>query len=973
MAVLSSTWSIYLRYLRTLQETPPRWLLLSPALVVGLVMVTFFIRSLFVPYLGIDVAYVQGRWIVSQIDKNGAAYRDDIRSGDEVVAVNRRPPDEIAHGMLYIGAYHIHSVAVTDPAGRLIRSSSADGPVPISALDESIGLFTVSSAFWLVGSLSFLRRPRSKPAIYLYLMSQVVALAPVASLGSIRSWPEAREIEVVALVLTPWIVVRFFLEFPFERHARLFGKDIRWFVYLPALALLASYVAAGHKENAFYIWFRPFVLWGVALGFTISFGSVLHAFVTSVSGRTRQQIAILLAGIIAGMSPMVGLSILPEMLNGSALVPIGISTTGLIALPLALGYLVQTDRLFDINRAIGRVLSYGLSLCLFLAGYVLLIWAVSTINPTLDLTERFLQISLIFTGLVAITFNRVRGKVHSIIEGRLNKGRYDYAQAASAITTEISSSQVDLEEIARVLASSVGHFLGVSGVCVLLNDEGRRTVAAAYGIYTEDTVEQSGLQIWCNDLDRDHHLPNMAPPEARAAFLIPLFGNARQVGMLIIGRKPSGCQFGVDDIYFLDSVSRQASMAIDKALLLQEARERAAELEKALRRLQEYATLLEARHNVDQAILAAQSPRLIAEVVLEHIRNLVPCEWTFVLLFDVEGSGATVLASHGENGDLLSAGRYMPGVRISYAKLLHKKDKIKVITDVLALPQPPPLVQALIADGARSLLFIPLVSAGELIGFLGLGASVPAAFATEHISIASEITASLAVALEQARLHEQVSLGHKQLQSLSKRVVEVAETERRTIARELHDEVGQVLTGLKLLLEVSEGLPTDAVRSHIGEAKSLAGQLLDKVRDMSLQLRPAILDDLGLLPALLWHCERYATQTGVQVSLEHREVEGQRFSPEIETAAYRIVQEGLTNVARHAGVAEATVRLWANTDMLGLCIEDHGAGFDVQAALASGTSGGLTGIRERASLLGGHLTIESASGIGTRLIVELPQ
>jgi signal transduction histidine kinase len=197
------------------------------------------------------------------------------------------------------------------------------------------------------------------------------------------------------------------------------------------------------------------------------------------------------------------------------------------------------------------------------------------------------------------------------------------------------------------------------------------------------------------------------------------------------------------------------------------------------------------------------------------------------------------------------------------------------------------------------------------------------------------------------------------------------ESERRRIARELHDEVGQLLTRLDLMLKLITRLPAERIPERLSEAQALVSELATRIRELSLDLRPAMLDDLGLLPALLWHFERYAAQTGVRVSLEHAGLE-QRFPPDVETAAYRIVQEALTNVARHAGVSEATVRLWANSDRLHIQIEDQGGGFDPRAALAASVSSGLVGMRERANLAGGQLVIEAAPGSGARLMAEFP-
>jgi signal transduction histidine kinase len=128
---------------------------------------------------------------------------------------------------------------------------------------------------------------------------------------------------------------------------------------------------------------------------------------------------------------------------------------------------------------------------------------------------------------------------------------------------------------------------------------------------------------------------------------------------------------------------------------------------------------------------------------------------------------------------------------------------------------------------------------------------------------------------------------------------------------------------------------------------------------------------LGLVPALLWLFERYTTQTGIQVDFKHGDIE-RRFDPDIETAAYRIVQEALTNVARYAGVNDVYVRLWVDQMKLYIQIEDQGEGFEPQAAISAGTSSGLSGMHERAMLLGGNLEINSAPEKGTQITAELP-
>ena len=211
---------------------------------------------------------------------------------------------------------------------------------------------------------------------------------------------------------------------------------------------------------------------------------------------------------------------------------------------------------------------------------------------------------------------------------------------------------------------------------------------------------------------------------------------------------------------------------------------------------------------------------------------------------------------------------------------------------------------------------------------------------------------------------EQLRQSHDSLESLSRRLVELQEAERRALARELHDEVGQILAGLKLHLEGAK-IPVPE------EVQSLLGKLSSRVRDLSMDLCPPMLDELGLLPTLLWHFERYHAQTGVRVDFQHSGPVG-RFASKVETAAFRIVQEALTNVARHARVQEVSVSLEAHPDRIELRVEDRGVGFRPESAWTEAASG-LTGMRERARLVGGRFRIDSAPGAGTRLTAELPR
>lgn len=248
-----------------------------------------------------------------------------------------------------------------------------------------------------------------------------------------------------------------------------------------------------------------------------------------------------------------------------------------------------------------------------------------------------------------------------------------------------------------------------------------------------------------------------------------------------------------------------------------------------------------------------------------------------------------------------------------------------------------------------------------------------------------EVLARVRTHLELRRAHLQLARQNQQLQEeigqrarveeqlrlLSRRLVEVQEQERQALAHELHEEVGQVLTGLKLSLEVVERAPEKQRSVRLEESQTLVNELIQQVRSMSMHLRPPMLDDLGVMPALFWYFERYQERYSIEVMCQHTGLE-QRFPPDIEITLYRIVQEALINVARHAGVARVVVRLWSSQHQVTAQVEDQGKGFDSAAVESSAALSGLAAIRERAHLLRGHFSLEAAPGEGTCLTVALP-
>ncbi len=407
------------------------------------------------------------------------------------------------------------------------------------------------------------------------------------------------------------------------------------------------------------------------------------------------------------------------------------------------------------------------------------------------------------------------------------------------------------------------------------------------------------------------------------------------------------------------------------ALLVAEVEER----KNVEERLRQYAKRLEILHEIDQAILAAESLEAVAQSTIHHVQNMLSCDRVSLMLLDFNTHQVVLFELSKEDKNQKPLEKHIPMNKFPEFNAIFellRQDNIQLNHTEFSSPLKSSMIQILQAQDYLSLMIVPILIQNELIGSLNLLAYHSDAFSSEHQEIGREIANQLGIAINQARMVDQLRTDQENLQALSQRLLEVQETERRNIARELHDEIGQALTGIGLTLEMTSKLRTEALTNSLKQAHTLVVELMERVSQLSLELRPALLDDLGLLPSLLWYLDRYSSQTNVKTIFKHSGLENRRFAPEIETAAYRIVQEALTNVARHAQVSETWVTLWYDQDTLGIQVEDEGQGFDPDVVLATASSSGLLGMQERALLLNGKLTIEFAQGMGTRLLAELP-
>jgi signal transduction histidine kinase len=267
---------------------------------------------------------------------------------------------------------------------------------------------------------------------------------------------------------------------------------------------------------------------------------------------------------------------------------------------------------------------------------------------------------------------------------------------------------------------------------------------------------------------------------------------------------------------------------------------------------------------------------------------------------------------------------------------------------------------------------IPLRTRGQVAGLFSLAKSEPAVFTEEHRRLAELMAAQASVAIENSILFEQMQDSSRRMRSLSRRLVAVQENERRHIARELHDDAGQALVslryGLRLLeKEIGEAGPA---ASHVAELRRRTDAVMDSLHRLAADLRPASLDHLGLDAALRQYASSAGQKFGLAIRFKARGFDEQRLPTAVETALYRVVQEAVTNVVRHARATRVDLLVERRNDRVMVMIEDDGIGFD-QHKLQRPDHLGLLGLRERAEALNGTLTVESSPGAGTTIVVEV--
>ncbi len=572
----------------------------------------------------------------------------------------------------------------------------------------------------------------------------------------------------------------------------------------------------------------------------------------------------------------------------------------------------------------------------------------------------------------------VQKRAETILQARLRLMEFANAHTLDELL------QFTLDEIEALTESNIGffHFVGADQKTLQLQTWSTNTLqkmCTAAGKHSHYDLSQAGVWTDCvrerqpvvhNDYAALAHRRGMPAGHAvvQRELTLPVLRDGKIVAILGVGNKVEN--YNSEDVELAATLSDFAWDVIERKrgeLALRESDERVKRLYEAETRARQLAETL---REASQALSASLNSATVFETLLDYLARLVPYQSAHIVLYD-DSDHLVVRLARGE--ETWEAAQRLLNQRFeledsSFILPLLKERRVLHYPDTQAVAdtdffQSHPQI--------RAWLGIPLLAGEQIIGVCGLEHSSAGFFSAEQIHWAETLTRQAAMAIHNAWLYEQVQQNRERLQALSRRLVEVQELERHHIARELHDEAGQTLASVMVGLRMIERDSADpqAVIARCREVKEIADNVLENLHRLSVDLRPAALDHLGLVAALRQHAEMVSDRHNLPVQFATLgQIE--RLPGEVETAVYRIVQEALTNIIRHARASRVDILLERRGTALVVVVEDNGVGMDPRPPSTDHL--GMVGMRERAEMLGGTLTVESSAGKGTTIFVEVP-
>jgi len=532
--------------------------------------------------------------------------------------------------------------------------------------------------------------------------------------------------------------------------------------------------------------------------------------------------------------------------------------------------------------------------------------------------------------------------------------------ATVALTSELSLDSL-LQKLVETAAGLTSARYAALGVIDESGDELERFVATGINPETHAAIGElprgrgilgilirEAKPLRLTDLGDDPRSVGFPPnhPPMHTFLGVPILLRGVAYGNLYLTEKQGGEQFTEADEELVTLFAAQAAVAIENARLYESATR--------------WSRQLESLHEVVRALAGETELDALLELVSRHLRELIGARLALIALPTAEGD-LRIAAVDGE-GDAAEGllGHRLDREGSKTGRVLERRQSARVDS---VFEDPEVDQDEARRMGVRTGLYVPLVTGGRAIGIVAVHDKLgrEARFSDGDLRLAEIFAARAAVA---------VDLSERVARDTVRRVVQAQELERRRLARELHDETGQALTSILLGLKAIRGARSDEDAAQAeADLRELVVQALQDVRGLAVELRPAALDDFGLLPALERLAETFEERSGIRTRIEAR-LADERLPPEVETVLYRLVQEALTNVVKHAGAESVSIVLTRRDGGVSAVVEDDGRGFAPDEVRDDAL--GLVGMRERLGLLDGTLAVESTPGTGTALVAYLP-
>lgn len=535
-----------------------------------------------------------------------------------------------------------------------------------------------------------------------------------------------------------------------------------------------------------------------------------------------------------------------------------------------------------------------------------------------------------------------------------------------------------LDETLQHIVDTACHVIGAKYAALAVLDEDGNIVQFAYSGLTKEQADligdwpkgrgvlgliiEQGKPLRLRDVTKHPKAWGFPPhhPIMHSFLGVPIIINGKPFGRLYMTEKIGAKAFTKQDEQLASLLAAQAAAAIERAMLNEQAHQT-----ERLQLLNEIVGLLNRLADEQQAMEAA----------LSGVQRALPFTEVAIVLYRSDEELSVLCFPKGNRLGQSLRRPCLKVVRTPFKTCVQEGKPVHLTTISVEKAQTP-FERWLARRGFRSLVGVPIPSGNEILGVLFALSLHPDAFSKDDLTFLTTVAEHVGVALTNARLLQELKEKERVRGLLLNKVVTAQEEERRRISHELHDQTGQLLTALLIQLQLLErDLSETSLRERVTMLKQLADEIASQLHNIAWELRPPALDDLGLVAALERTVEEWAARFNISCEFHVNGVKDDELPSEFAIGVFRIVQEALTNIAKHAKATQAKVFLQRQDEELTVIVEDNGIGFKPSVVLRHPDENkrlGLLGMMERATMLSGTVTIDAKPNKGTRVIAKLP-